>query len=734
MSKNNRIISLDDYKDRAPHLLKSYESKSEIEFEEDKNAKEQGENYESNNPTKHRKEVEVGFEDEKKKQEKIKKDFGEGTGGLMKAEEAEIGIAENIDILKGRGAGKKHKYKRKEGSHYFYEDKAKKEHKFTLDVTTKYVEDAIEGKNIDEAVKKLNWHLDDFNKQKTSGVTERFGIPIDSYIDEYTRAIDFVKQYKNKSKKVVVEHKGTIGATIADIGAGGKEYNVQHIDGGADKGKKDVKKSEDIFEGITEKIDILKGGQSSKKKDDVITVDENLHNDIDVNNAILKGQLDTSKLVQRKVQIKGRNGVYMANRWVDPKTGMPVSTGKEGKQLQTATKESKDKKLKPEKDFEHRFSVVMSTKQPKSQKIRDLYSLGIYDPKDILVLGSEHGINAADVIWNLKQSFNVSVDKNSLARLSSTAGSEENDQQQGTKQDKKEKPEPTTKDNKIPKIKDDDAKYVQERLKQQRQQMRSSLGLTYKDFFNTYKNTMNRIIDKGFPKSMIAYGPGGMGKTHTLMELFEEKGIRWKNPEDTKATPDTYDAVKVNGSTGLKDMWEIICKNKDKILVFDDCDSLWGKGEEYPAVNWLKAMLDSGGDRVAHYGQAPKDIDDKPLPKDVKFTGKIFFISNLPETAFPQTLIKSRSAAVDLSMNKDESMQMLDDIKYKVKLLGDDNIELDISKQAREKAYDFFSKYKDRLELDRINGRTFAQVADIFNDVKDDHQAEVESLQRMRLV
>lgn len=419
--------------------------------------------------------------------------------------------------------------------------------------------------------------------------------------------------------------------------------------------------------------------------------------------------IDLSKLVMKQVQVQGKNGhIYTATRWVDPSSGKVEITHQ--KQSEGISSVHGDDRI-----LAKVTEIVNSEDLGKVQKVRDLIGLGIYDKKELMLLANcTYAIPYSELkaIGEITESGNSSVeDKVSDGQISTLPDTEVNVEGLSEK--------------KLKKI-----------LDAQRLKKREESGLTYKDFWNSYESTLKGVIIDGYPKSLIAYGTGGLGKTYTLDTIMEQLQIR-KYDSEIDPAKDQYDAVIIKGGTGIRDMWQIICENKDKLIVFDDCDSMWKGGEDNPAQNILKGMLDTSGDGSVRYGNAGKDPDGNQLPKQIRFTGQVVFISNLQREDFPQPLISSRCGAIDLTMTKDETMDKLNDIKGNIKIRGKNEVPVEISQESRNSAYDFFKRHKNQLDLGQINGRTFAQVAQIHNRLSKEglsERFENEAMIRMNLV
>jgi hypothetical protein len=246
----------------------------------------------------------------------------------------------------------------------------------------------------------------------------------------------------------------------------------------------------------------------------------------------------------------------------------------------------------------------------------------------------------------------------------------------------------------------------------QKKKIGEELGVGYKDRWDTYNLCLNAIMQTGRPKSLIAYGTGGVGKTWDMIKAMEENNLRVYD-EELHLDPSEYDAVKITGNTSPSDMYNVMYTNKDKLVVFDDCDSMWGDAD---AENMLKGALDTSGDGTIRYAN-PKPLavneDGKKVypPKQFKFSGTVIFISNLKRTELPQPIVNSRARTIDLSMSMDETIDKLNVIKDKMKLkdrLGND---MGVTKDHMNAVIDFLKKYKKNLDIEKVNGRTLSNLA-----------------------
>ena len=175
-----------------------------------------------------------------------------------------------------------------------------------------------------------------------------------------------------------------------------------------------------------------------------------------------------------------------------------------------------------------------------------------------------------------------------------------------------------------------------------------------------------KVIAKGHWRSMIVAGMGGIGKTFgikaTLTEMF---GSYQEGPEGKWAY---YEGMKGSGFG----FYMTFLMNKKKIVVIDDSDSIWHKGN----LNFMKIITSDSGDRaptwagpstanVALMSEQEREIyelqwleavmDDpnstfKP-PSKFNFEGQFINISNLKGEDF-DSAIKSRSIFIDVYLAK----------------------------------------------------------------------------------
>lgn len=205
-------------------------------------------------------------------------------------------------------------------------------------------------------------------------------------------------------------------------------------------------------------------------------------------------------------------------------------------------------------------------------------------------------------------------------------------------------------------------------------------------------------------KALLITGSPGLGKTHTVTARLKLANLREKTFEDCAAPGEdaedgadngNFDYVSVKGHSTPKSLYRALYENNGKIIVFDDCDSIF---RNETAVNILKAGLDSYEKRVISW----LSEKDDGLPKFFEFTGRIIFISNMDIRSI-EDAIRSRSLFVDLTMTTDEKIERLRQIAKFVCP--------EVSSDIKDECVELISKYRN--SVNSLNIRTLIKVVQI---------------------
>jgi hypothetical protein len=203
---------------------------------------------------------------------------------------------------------------------------------------------------------------------------------------------------------------------------------------------------------------------------------------------------------------------------------------------------------------------------------------------------------------------------------------------------------------------------------------------------------LTKMVGKGIQPSLVITGMAGVGKTHLVKETLRGLGLR-----------ESYDFEHFKGKATAAGLFITLYQNSDKIVVLDDCDSVF---KDDDAVNILKAALDSYDTRkISYISTKPlKDEFGEPIPAHFEFTGKIIFISNIHQSKL-DSAIRSRSFVADISMNTQQMFQRMDQLI--------NTMEPRIPLAAKQQALAIMKELDNKFGGVDINLRSFIKAARI---------------------
>ena len=160
---------------------------------------------------------------------------------------------------------------------------------------------------------------------------------------------------------------------------------------------------------------------------------------------------------------------------------------------------------------------------------------------------------------------------------------------------------------------------------------------------------LTKMVGRGIQPSLVITGMAGVGKTHLVKETLKQMGLK-----------ESYDFEHFKGKATAAGLYLTLYANSDKIVVLDDCDSVF---KDDDAVNILKAALDSYDTRqISYISSKPlKDEFGEPVPARFEFTGKVIFISNINQSKLDEA-IRSRSFVADISMNTEQMFTRMEQL------------------------------------------------------------------------
>ena len=203
---------------------------------------------------------------------------------------------------------------------------------------------------------------------------------------------------------------------------------------------------------------------------------------------------------------------------------------------------------------------------------------------------------------------------------------------------------------------------------------------------------LTKMVGRGIQPSLVITGMAGVGKTHLVKETLKQMGLR-----------ESYEFEHFKGKATAAGLFITLYQNSDKIVVLDDCDSVF---KDDDAVNILKAALDSYDTRkISYISTKPlKDEFGEPIPAHFEFTGKIIFISNIHQSRLDEA-IRSRSFVADISMNTGQMFQRMEQLMA--------SMEPSIPLAAKQQALEIMQSLDAKYGGVDINLRSFIKAARI---------------------
>lgn len=169
--------------------------------------------------------------------------------------------------------------------------------------------------------------------------------------------------------------------------------------------------------------------------------------------------------------------------------------------------------------------------------------------------------------------------------------------------------------------------------------------------FDELRTLVIMVINNVNP-SLIITGRGGIGKTHTVMSTLKEFDL---------VKDEEY--VVIKGASTALSMYKSLFYNNGKIVIFDDCDSIF---KDADGVNILKAALDSYDEREiswlskSTYDPATQSpTESRPVPNRFTFDGQIIFISNMPMEKIDPA-VRTRSYTIDINLSEEEVFNIME--------------------------------------------------------------------------
>jgi len=203
---------------------------------------------------------------------------------------------------------------------------------------------------------------------------------------------------------------------------------------------------------------------------------------------------------------------------------------------------------------------------------------------------------------------------------------------------------------------------------------------------------LTKMVGRGIQPSLVITGGAGMGKTHLVKGTLEGMGLK-----------ESTDFVHFKGRATAAGLFITLYENSDKIIVLDDCDSVFRDDD---AVNILKGALDSYDTRKISYitTKALKDEFGSEVPRHFEFSGRIIFISNISQSKLDEA-IRSRSFVADVDLTTDQMFARMEQLI--------DKMQSRIPTAAKRQALELMKELDAEFDGLEINLRSFIKAARI---------------------
>lgn len=247
----------------------------------------------------------------------------------------------------------------------------------------------------------------------------------------------------------------------------------------------------------------------------------------------------------------------------------------------------------------------------------------------------------------------------------------------------------------------------------------TAIHFTVQERFNFLADFVDMVATGHMP-SCVVTGSGGLGKSYTVMKTLEAAGlVPWIAKEPVEPEYDEEGNVKnasevaaarapenayviIKGFSTAKGLYRTLYENRDRVIVFDDCDSIL---KQLNAINVLKAALDSYDVRIVNWN-AEDPFGKSDLPKSFEFTGGVIFISNFDADKIPQA-IKSRALNCDMALTRPETVERMRMIVESGSFMAD--VDMDVKLEA----LDYVAHNAMNPSIKALNMRTLIGVVQV---------------------
>lgn len=218
--------------------------------------------------------------------------------------------------------------------------------------------------------------------------------------------------------------------------------------------------------------------------------------------------------------------------------------------------------------------------------------------------------------------------------------------------------------------------------------------------FSDLKELVTMVI-KGLSPALLVAGRGGVGKTYTVKKTLEDYDYT-----------EGEEFVITKGAATPLSLYKALYDNRDRILIFDDCDSIF---RDEDALNILKAALDSEPERRISWlsrstydPASQKPTESKTVPNNFLFTGSVIFITNKDLSFFKSDKLEAiltRVLAIEMSLSSEQMMKVIENNLKDI--LPQEKLEL------KKEVLEFLKSEYSQKTKSPVSNRTFIKAVKI---------------------
>jgi hypothetical protein len=226
---------------------------------------------------------------------------------------------------------------------------------------------------------------------------------------------------------------------------------------------------------------------------------------------------------------------------------------------------------------------------------------------------------------------------------------------------------------------------------------------------------MTKAVKSGKVRAMIVSGAPGIGKSFGVEDVLSKHDTIADIAGDQSLKK--YEICK--GALSALGLYAKLFayRNEKNILVFDDCDSIFG---DEVSLNLAKAALDTSAKRVIHWNTDSRLLKEHGIPNSFEFKGGAIFITNIKFENVRSKKLKDHLAALesrchylDLTIHTDREKML------RIKQIVSDGMlnKYDLTQDDVASIIAWIDTNKTRLR--ELSLRTVIKAADLMSHFKD---------------